>query len=333
MSDSTDAASVASRGLARLQAPDGDALLALARLVVDEATATPIAQIARPRWLASQIVAATKAATRGEPLRRWVERRLHHERDRWQDDERRVSEFLAPEAEEPLRKLLATESTPSEDLVLRIIDQAAFRGLVKSVLAESLGRWRRRVGDVDKKLGGMGKRAAERSRGLFGNLGGMAEHLVGAVREEVENTFDVRVPDMTAGATQEAMRSIAHYIADPQHAAAFAEMRLSILDVVLDTEVRSLVAEVDKLGPEEAVSVVMGGLRAAVQGEDVVDRLEERIAAVLEEAGDGTFGAWLDEVELGAVWTETTTELVAERLKAVVGTEGFEAWWLGLFAE
>jgi hypothetical protein len=140
------------------------------------------------------------------------------------------------------------------------------------------------------------------------------------------------VPDVTAGATHEAMSSIARYIADPQHAPAFAEMRLSILDVLLATEVRELVAEVDKLGPEEAVSVVMGGLQAAVQGEGVVDRLEERIAAVLEEAGDGTFGAWLDEVQLREVWTETTTELVAERLKAVVGTEGFVAWWQGLFA-
>jgi hypothetical protein len=331
-SDSTDVSTIAARGLARLRADDGAALAALARLVVDETTATPIARIARPRWLASQLVAATEAATRGDPLRHWVERRLEHERDRWAGDRRKVGEFLPAEAEEPLRKLLARESVPSEDLVMRIIDQAAFRGLVKSVLSESLNRWRKRVGDVDKKLGGMGKRAAERSRGLFGNLGGMAENLVGAVREEVENTFDVRVPDVTTGATQEAMRSIARYIADPQHAAAFAEMRVSILDVLLETEVSELVAEVDKLGPEEAVSVVMGGLSAAVQGDDVVERLEERIAAVLEETGDGTFGAWLDEVELREVWTETTTELVSERLRAVVATEGFVAWWEGLFA-
>ena len=327
-----ETSAVAARGLAALRADDGAALEALARMVVEQTTATPITDIARPRWIASQLVAATEAATRGDPLRHWVERRLERERDRWSDDERKVGSFLPPEAEDPLRKLLARESSPSEDLVMRIIDQAAFRGLVKSVLTESLGRWRKRMGDVDKKLGGVGKRAAARSRGLLGNLGGMAENLVGAVREEVENTFDVRVPDVTTGATHEAMRSIARYIADPQHAPAFAEMRLSILDVLLDTEVRELVAEVDKLGPEEAVSVVMGGLAAAVQGDEVVDRLEERIAAVLEEAGDGTFGAWLDEVELRDVWTETTTELVTERLVAVVETEAFEGWWMALFS-
>jgi hypothetical protein len=318
--------------LARLQEPGGAALTALAALVVNETTATPVAQIASPRWLASQIVAATEAATRGDPLRAWVERMLERERGRWADDDRPVRAFMPPEAEEPLRALLGRQTVPSEELVLRIIDQAALRGLVKSVLTDSLQRWRKKVGDVDKGLlGGIGKRAADRGRGLFGGLGGMAENLVGAVREEVENTFDVRVTDVAGATTHEAMRGIARYIADPDHAAAFAEMRLSVLDVLLDTPVADLVAEADKMGPEEAVSVVMGALSAAVQGDDVVDRLEARIASVLEEAGDGTFGAWLDEVEMRAVWSDTTTELVADRLKAVVGTDGFVTWWSELF--
>ena len=68
-----------------------------------------------------------------------------------------------------------------------------------------------------------------------------------------------------------------------------------------------------------------------MQGEDIVARLEARIETVLDEAGDGTLGAWLDEVGLREVWTDTTTELVADRLRAVVGSERFESWWLTLF--
>ena len=60
----------AARALARLQDPDGDALRGLARLVVDQTTATPIAEIASPRWIASQLATALEAeAIPGEAAR------------------------------------------------------------------------------------------------------------------------------------------------------------------------------------------------------------------------------------------------------------------------
>lgn len=327
MSDATQ------RALARLQADDGAALQELARMVVDEATETPLASIASPRWVASQIEAVLEAAVRGDQVRAWVDRRIAAERERWGDDQRPVRTFVAPEAEAPLRDLLGRAYAPDEALVYRIIDQAALRGLVKAVLTDSMARWRKKVGDVDKGvLGGLGKRAATKGRGLFGNLGSMAENLVESVKEEVEMTFDVKVPDVTHNANQEAMRAIARYIADPAHAEAFGEMRLQILDVLLDATVGELIAEADKLGPEEIVSVVVGAVRAALQSEGFTERTEARVAKVMEEAGDGTFGAWLDEVELRAVWADTTTELVTERLKAVVHTERFLAWWAALHA-
>ncbi len=321
------------RALARLQADDGEALTALARMVVDEATETPLRDIASPRWVASQLKAVLEAGTHGDQVRDWVDRRIAAERDRWSTDERTLRQFMVPEAEEPLRDLLGRAYAPDEELVFRIIDQAALRGLVRAVLADSMARWRKRVGDVDKgMLGGLGKRAASRGRGLFGNLGSMAENLVESVKEEVENTFDVRVGDVTSGANHEAMRAIARYIADPEHAAAFGEMRLQILDVLLDATIAELVLEADKLGPEEIVSVVVGATRAAVSRDDFVERTEARVAKVMEEAGDGTFGAWLDEVNLREVWADTTTDLVAERLKAVVHTERFLSWWSDLHA-
>jgi hypothetical protein len=327
MSDAAD------RALQRLQADDGAALTALARMVVDEATHTPLAKIASPRWVASQLTAVLEAAVRGDQVRAWVDRRIATERERWSTDERPLRTFMAAEAEEPLRALLGRAYAPDEELVYRIIDQAALRGLVRAVLADSMARWRKRVGDVDKgMLGGLGKRAATRGRGLFGNLGSMAENLVETVKEEVENTFDVRVGDVTTGANTEAMRAIARYIADPEHAAAFGEMRLQVLYVLLDSTIAELVEEADKLGPEEIVSVVVGAVRATVSQPDFTQRTEERVARLMAEAGDGTFGAWLDEVELREVWEDTTTELVTERLKAVVHTERFLSWWQALHA-
>lgn len=329
----------AARGLARLREPNGARLQELARMVVDETTATPLRDIATPRWIAGQLAAAIEAGVQGDLAKQWVQRRIDAERDRWSTDERPVGELVPEEAIEPLRTLLGKAYAPSEDLVFRIIDQPAIRRLIREVLTSTLTRFRRRLQSVDKGvLGGFGGRAARRGRGLLGevagnlggvagNLGGVAENLVGAVRDEVEQSLDNRVKDFVGGATADVVRAIARYFANPEHAEAMGELRLAILDVVLATSIEELAAEADKLRPEDIIDVVVAALRSAVAAEDFVDRTEERIARILEETGDGTLGAWLDEVGLRDVWTQTTTELVAARLAAVVHTDAFEAWW------
>ncbi len=328
----------ARRALERLRKPDGAALTELAALVVNETTATPLREIATPRWVAGQLKAVLEAAVHGDLLREWVRRRIASERDRWAKEERKLGSFLPPEAEEPLRQLLGRPYTPDEALVLRIVDQPAIRGLLRVVLTDTVSRFRKRLSEWDTGvLGGLGRRAAARGKGLFGNvgrnLGGMAENLVEVVKEEVDHAMEGRVGEFVQGATGEAVRTVARYFADPSHAAQFGEMRLAILDVLLDTPIRELARETDKMEPEVAVDVVVAAVRSAVTAPDFVDRAEERVAKVMEEAGDGTLGAWLDEVGLGEVWVETTTELVSERLQAVVVTDAFERWWSGLFAE
>ncbi|MEZ4238119.1 MAG: hypothetical protein R3F59_18625 [Myxococcota bacterium] len=306
-------------------------------MVVEQTTETPLATIATPRWIAGQLAAALEAGTRGDLLRGWVDRRIASERDRWGEEERSLRAFVPDEAQEPLRELLGRAYAPDEQLILRIVDQPAIRGMVKVVLTDTVTRFRRRLSEWDSgEFGGIGRRAAARGRGLLGNvgknLGGMAENLVDAVREEVDGALEGRVTEFVTGATTEAVRTIARYAADPRHAAQFGELRLAILDVVLDTPIRELAGEADKLKPEQAVDVVVAAVRAAVSDDAFVEQTEERVAKILEEAGDGTLGAWLDEVGLREVWTDTTTELVSDRLRAVVGTERFEAWWLALFA-
>ena len=328
----------ARRALDRLRDTRSDALPALARMVVQEATLTPIARLATPRWIAGQLATALEAGTRDDTLREWVDRRIASERARWGEEERALRTFVPAEAEKPLRELLGRVYAPNEELVFRIIDQPAIRGLVGLVLTDTVTRFRKRLSDADSGLlGGLGKRAAARGRGLFGNvgrnLGGMAENLVEAVKEEVDHAFEGRIKEFVDGATREALRTMARYAANPTHAEAFGEMRLAILDVVLDSPIRELASEADKLKPETAIDVIVGAVRSAVGQPDFVDRAEQRIAKILSEAGDGTLGAWLGEVGLLEVWSDTTTELVTDRLRAVVRTDGFEAWWVSLFAE
>lgn len=326
----------ADRALDRLRDPSGDALRALARIVVDEAMATPIRDIARPRWIAGQIATALEAATHGDHVRRFVDKRLEEGRERWRHEARTPRSLVPKEAEAPLRTLLGRPWTPDQQLTFRMLDQPAMRNLVREVLEETLIRFQRRLRALDKGVGGLGSKVVKRGRGLLGNvagnLGGLAENVVGAVAEELEHAIQDRVREFVASATGEAIRSIARHLADPQYAGAFGELRIAVLDVILDTPISKLAEEADKLRPEELVDVVLGAVRSAVAAEDFVDVTEQRVAKLLEQAGDGTLGAWLDEVGLRDVWNDTTVELLTERLKAVVGTTSFELWWRGLFA-
>lgn len=325
------------RALARLRDPDGDALRELSRLVVLETTRTPLAEIAPPRWLASQLKTVLEATTRGDLLRGFVERRLEAGRSTIDSEKRPARTWWPDEVDGPARKVLQQGWTPGREMTYRILDQPAMRALVADVLTGVLTRFRRRMQRMDGKLGGLGERAAKRGRGLFGgmagNLGGLASNVVGVVRDELEHGLDDLVKEFVAGATRDVVMNIAGYLSDPQHESAFAELRVGILDVLLDTPVDELAAEFDKVQPLEILDVVTAGFRAAASDPDFVEQTTQRIQTVMDEAGEGTLGDWLEEVELAEVWTETTTDLVAQRLQAVVATDAFEAWWIALHAE
>ncbi|MCB9674136.1 MAG: hypothetical protein H6737_03415 [Alphaproteobacteria bacterium] len=326
------------KALERLRDPEGRALTDLARLVVDETTATPLKSIAHPRWIASQLATALEALTRGDLARQFVERRVDQGRERLEQEQDPLRAHWPAEVDGPLREVLSHEWTPDEDMVFRMLDQPAMRSLVAEILTTMLTRFRKRMRSLEPGLlKGLGGRAAKRGKSLFGgmagNLTGLAENVVGAVKDEVEQGLDELVREFVEGATRDTVRSIAGYIAASEHQGAFADLRLGVLDVILDTPIHELVGELDKARPMELVDVVLGGVRAAISEEGFVDRAEERIAQVLDEAGDGTLGAWLDEVQLREVWAQTTTELVAQRLTAVVQTPAFEAWWRELHAD
>lgn len=322
----------ARRGLERLRSPEP--VRELAELLVAEALAAPIATVARPRWLATQLAAAMQAATRGDALHQWVSRRISAERERWGAEGRPLRDLVPSEVEGPLRELLTRPYSPDPQLVLRIVDQPAIRALVRVVLTETVSHFRRRMTEWDSGLlGGLGARAAARGRGLLDNVSRNLGGLVDAVRGEVDHVLEGRVNDFVQAATVEAVRTIAEWAADPRHGGQLGEMRIAILDVLLDTPIGQLAAEADKLDPEGAVDVVVAAVRALVARPDFVPLAEARIGALLAEAGDGTLGAWLDEIGLRAVWSASTTDLLAERLEVVVGSPAFAAWWGRLFAD
>lgn len=327
------------RALARLQDPEHPALQALARMVVDETTATPLAELATPRWLASQLATALEALTRGDAFKSALEARLERGRETWATDERPLREVVPDEVVPPLEKLLSRPYTPSEGLARRIVRQPAVKDFIGHILEDAIRRFARRMRALDEGAGSLGSRAARRGRrfgkGLLAAAGvaEVASDLARSVSEEFEHALESRVKHFVAEATTRAAENMVSELTDPESAETFAEFRVALLHEVLDTPIQDLMAEAEGLGPLDAVDILQEAIRAELARDAFIDRAESRIEGLLAEAGDGTLGAWLDEVELRDVWVDTTTELVTARLRAVVETDAFVAWWSDLFAE
>lgn len=329
----------ARRALDRLQDPDGPALRGLARMVVAETTATPLRELATPRWLASQLATALEALTRGDAFRSALQARLDRGREAWSTDERVLREVMPDEVIPPLEQLLRRDYTPSEGLARRIVRQPAVRDLIAGILDDAIRRFARRMRTFDDSMGGLGQRAARRGRRLGKGLlaaAGVADVATDLARNlsgELEAAMEVRVKAFIGEATARAADSLVQDLSDPDTAETFAEFRVALLHEILDTPIHELVNEAENLGPLDAVDVIQEAIRVELGRDGFVARAEARIETLLDEAGDGTLGAWLEEVELRDVWVDTTTELVTARLRAVVETDDFVAWWTELFAD
>lgn len=317
--------------LARLRDPDDPVLAELAALVVSDLTSRPLRSLATAGWLASQLVAALEAAVRADRVREQVDRVLARALEQARGDDRSLRDRLPAEVVNGLVEVAGRPFSPEPELLERLVDQPAVRRLLRFVLEDTIRRVARNIGRVDDALGGLGQRAARRGRALgrslLGDVAKVASDLARTVEKEVEGAFEARLRDLADEATRRAVQLLVQKLADPDDPETFAALRQSVLDVVLDTPVRDLAAEIDKLDPEELTQVIVRTLRRGLEREGIVDELAGRIEQLLDEAGDGTLDAWLREVELHDVWTRTTHQLVTERLRDLVAEPAFEAWW------
>jgi hypothetical protein len=302
----------------------------LAALWVEDTLRTPLSRLVAPAWLANQLVTGLRAATASGAARDAALRQWQAFRDRAGDRRGALRGELDVEVVTAVRKMALRKYVPSEDLVLRLLDQPSLRGLVHEVLESTVKGFRERALKVDDTvLGGFGRRAARRGAGLFG---GLAEDLVGAVADEVEAKVERRVRDFLDQATGEALRTVARHLANPKNADMHANARVGMIDAVLDTPVRDLLREADAADPEAVVDLIVEVLRDAAASEDLVARVTERLEALSAEIGEGTLEGWLRDVDLLETWRDSTVEFLATRVASTARTPEFRAYWEQLHA-
>jgi hypothetical protein len=296
-----------------------------------------------PRDLAAQadlpaaLARLLRAVAATEPARR--QQAIAERLDAWRAlaaaDTRPPRALLAPELLHALTTALATPWTPSERLVQRLLDHPALRALAADVLRTALERFTAQLRQVDHgRLGGLGGKAARAGRGVLGGFGsglsgGLVTGLLGTLLEELEGALRARVTDFLGGASQEAVAGVASWVSDPAHADAIGELRARMLDVLLDTPLADLVAEL----PADMAALTRAADDAVVAlaaDEALAQRATEAVEAGLRALGPDAHAplrALLDELDAADAATQALQAALARHLLGLSRDEGFLGWW------
>lgn len=317
--------------LAKLRDAQDGALVGLVGLAVDEALRVRLREAVDSGALADRLTQAVSSAASDPGLRERLLTRLSAERARWRSERQSARHWVLPPVEAPLRQVLAQPWSPSEKLALRVSDHPAVRAMLRDVLSGTLARFAGGLKALDGGvLGGLGGRVARRGAGLFGGLGDLAGGLVGAVKDEFEAAVESKVKESVGQATEEAIRAIAAWAADPKQAAALAALRVSLLDVALDTPLGDLLGELDEVPDAALVDAVLQGLRDA----SARPSLHADLRQVLDEAvaawGDESLGALAVDLGLQAHLRDALVDLGTPHARTLVNSEAFATWWAQL---
>ena len=127
-----------------------------------------------------------------------------------------------------------------------------------------------------------------------------------------------------------AVRGIAAWLSDPAHADSLAAMRVSAMDVVLDTPVADLATEGDSLGTEEMVDLVWKAVAQASARPELARELEDVVRMVLTELEHDTLRAALSDLGFLETWHEATLDWLTGTVHQVVDSDAFATWWAAL---
>jgi len=305
---------------------DPQHLSALAKLALEDLTERPLTEALPPQWLAKQLVAAMEAVQGNDAFRKVAEQQAQEALRRVRGTDQSLEDLL-PEGTLPvLSDLVATPWTPSEELTLKLLQHPATKSFLADILKSTLDRFVASASSLDNKLGGLGKRAMGRGRGVFGAAGSMFD----AVRSEMGNAFESKIADFLSQGTDETLRTLAAWIADPKHADMVADLRRHVLEVTWTTPIAELAQEAEALDPQILLTAGLKWLDLLDNQPNLEATLTSWIERVQAELPYQSLGGLLDDTGLRDLWFSATEQRMVELLRHIVKGDAFASWWEAL---
>jgi hypothetical protein len=340
--------------LARLRstAPDGP-LARLARLLVDDALARPVADLVDAKAVAAAARAVLAAATASDATEKFVTARAEQVLADVDSVKSAVSasdateKFVTARAEQVLadvdsvksavstlvptalrdgaRALAALPMTPKHDAVMRILDRDPLKQLLRGQIVDTLVQFGRRAASpvadnpIAKGLGGLGK--------LAGGLASASPlgRVASAVSGEVERQVEKRASDFADTAVAGVLEGIATQASDPARAKEQAALRVAILDGLLELA-GSDYAELGRGHVPAQVAVVRKQLAAWSADAAFLADVERAVAQAVSLEAGRTLGELLTDLAVRDVVAEHAQAIVERELRRFVGGDAFAGW-------
>jgi hypothetical protein len=291
------------------------ALPSLARVVVDDLLARPLAELVDADWTARQILTALGALSEGPDAEASIRRRLGALREHVPTGT--AGARLPEEIRRPLRDVVARPYLPDRALVGRLLDHAAMQRLLRDVL----------VGALQSFVAKLKAPVPARFSRLKA-LGGKALHegVLGGLSHEIERQAEARIRDFVDGAVHTFVAQVADHVTSPEHAERYAEFRAHLLDTLLDTELAVFAGEMEKLHPDEVVATAAATARALARRSGLQGEIAAAIRAAIEASGERSLGDLVAEAGLAEGWRAEAEAQLVEQMGKVVETTAFRRW-------
>ncbi len=299
----------------------------LVDLLLDDLLDRPLVDLVDPAWLARQLAATARQAAADPQVEAFFRARV-------QDARKHVPAGRPPLPEalkKPLAEVLARPYVPDREIVGRLLDHNTARLLLRTLFQDVLIAFAKKLKppmNAPKMPGGL----------PFGGLKGLqrlGEGIHNLVGEEFEAQVEQRAREFMDAGVQRLVDKMADHLCNPALTVEYGEWRSHSLNVLLDTDMRKLAAEVEKLDPDALVATGAALVRGIAGQEALVGQFEAMLRSAMEatreEAPDGEPGRGKSARQLlgglEAHGIDLVRDVMRERARALVDTPAFGAWW------
>ena len=299
-----------------IQKLEASAVDTLTSLAVDHLLVQPISDLIDPPTLAQQTVLTVRQAVQSEETEARILASLQQFREMRPSGTLRDS--VPPDVIVPLCTIIAKPVNLNRAMVGRVLEHGAIEELLREILVSALQSFAQRIRPAVPSTGKTGNRLR--------TLKKVGEGMLGGLGAEIERQAEQKAKDFVDGMLSTAIAQAADEMCNPAKAATYGKFRGHILDQLLDTPISELMAEMEKVEPEDLLATTTAILCAITERETIEEEVQQIIRTGLQGFEGQSLGDVLDEAGLESTWRGAVENHVSHIARGFIATPEFKEW-------
>jgi hypothetical protein len=182
------------------------------------------------------------------------------------------------------KELLRLPYVPDRALLVALLSRPPFRRLNRELMTGTLIDYSRRIRstlsdpNAGRSLGMLGRLATQAVQRGSAAVGAVAGGVASVVTDELERQMQRRAGEFAEGAVDELVGRLATTLTDPVRTAEHLEIKLSLLDFVLDLSGETVAVELSRVQPLTVITPLRAALLRWLDRPQATDELAAALA-------------------------------------------------------